>query len=396
MTTTTTLRKGRISGSVYGLKDLSGLDGNEPGTFEAIVAVFGNVDYAGDRIIAGAFGKSLAAWEASGDPIPVLFSHQWDNLDAHIGEVIESKELLPGDPLLPTELRANGGLWTKFRLELEEDFAGRVAKKLSKRTIKEFSFAYDVRDERRATDGANELLELDVLEVGPTLKGMNPATVLLARKALDDGAASDHELAAAVIESLRELGDDSLADRLEKAREGDSSSKAYVLLTGSMEERQEAAYQAAHAWAMEGNVGNGGFYAAYLEASFEDRVVVMVEGWSDPVGEGIFFELDYSIEDDGTATVSDPREVGLEVATVRKARAMKHLARIGSATGEKSAATVSDASDPGKGEGNGAKSSGGPELEDRIEGEQAPGIPPMEAVELELLGAGLDPHDPAS
>ena len=44
----------------------------ETGTFEATVAVFGNVDRGGDRIMPGAFKDTLERWKASGDPIPVI------------------------------------------------------------------------------------------------------------------------------------------------------------------------------------------------------------------------------------------------------------------------------------------------------------------------------------
>lgn len=427
MTTTTATRTGRKAFPVYGLKNLEGL-GEPAGTFSAIVAVFGNVDYANDRIVAGAFASSLAKWKASGDPIPVIFSHQWDNLDAHIGEVVDSKELLPGDPLLDgTGLEANGGLWTKFLLAVEEDFAGRVAKRLDARTLKEFSFAYDVLSERTASDGVNELLVLDVIEVGPTLKGMNPSTALLARamKAAQDAGVSS--VGDEILSDLREIGADDLADELEAAVKSKAAvahafaageldpsrcvlcgltrnaaghrlasdepegSKAWVTLTGSAEEFQEAAFAAAYQWAADGNIGEGGFYTAYLEATFGDRLVVLVEGWDDPVGEGTYYELDVAF-DGAEATVSNPRAVALEAVTVAKSRAMKFRTRPGSATGEKSAATVSGDDEPGKGK---AKSD---ELEEPgprtgSDGDTDAGLPAAADLDLALLGAGLDPTD---
>jgi hypothetical protein len=57
------------------------------GEFEALVSVFGNVDYGGDRVVKGAFAKSLARWEEKGDPIPVIWNHMWENPEAHIGKV---------------------------------------------------------------------------------------------------------------------------------------------------------------------------------------------------------------------------------------------------------------------------------------------------------------------
>jgi HK97 family phage prohead protease len=357
-----TKRKSRISGRMFGLK---AVEGDVPGIYEAIVAVFGNVDHQGDRIIAGAFAKSLDAWKSSGDPIPVIFSHQWDTLESHIGEVLEAKELMPGDSSLPTELRANGGLWTRFQLDLEEgvkSYAPNVDRLLSKRRLKEFSFAYDVLDERRGSDGANELLELDLIETGPTLKGANPATRLLA-DSLDEPSADLLQIVRAGAKTVAHAFAGGVADDGEDparcvlcgltrntAAHNTSSTdadgeKAWVNLTGSMEETQEAAYEAAFRWAQEGNVGDGGFYSAYLEATFPDRVVVLVEGWSDPVGEGEFYELEYTIGAEG-AEVTNPQRVEIQATTVAKARSMKHLARPGGPKTIKSAEAPSPEPDP--------------------------------------------------
>ena len=145
----------------------------DQGTFEAIVSVFGNVDRGGDRVMPGAFKDSLAAWEQKGRPIPVIFAHDWGNLDAHIGEVLEAKE-------------TDDGLWVKGQLNMDEEYAQRVYKKLKRGTIAEFSFAYDVVDSYlvKEKDGSyiNELRAVDLFEVGPCLVGMNPETELLGVK----------------------------------------------------------------------------------------------------------------------------------------------------------------------------------------------------------------------
>lgn len=160
------------------------------GTFEAIVAVFGNVDRAGDKIIPGAFKASLAAWKAKGRPIPVIYSHEWDNLDAHIGKVLEARE-------------TDRGLYVKGQLDLEEDFAARVWKKMREGTLAEFSFAYDVVDAKQVGK-VNELRKLDLLEVGPCLVGMNPRTELLSVK----GAAADVDGARRLARELVAAGVD--------------------------------------------------------------------------------------------------------------------------------------------------------------------------------------------
>ncbi len=140
------------------------------GEFEALVSVFGNVDSTGDRVVPGAFAGTLARWAQSGDPIPVIWSHRWEDPDYHIGHVVAAEE-------------RDDGLWVRGQLDLEHSKAQQVYRLLKGRRVTQFSFAYDVVDERRASDGANELLALDVFEVGPTLVGANRATDLLAVKA---------------------------------------------------------------------------------------------------------------------------------------------------------------------------------------------------------------------
>jgi uncharacterized protein len=155
----------------------------DAGEFEALVSVFGNVDIQGDRVVKGAFTKSLDNWRASGDPIPVIWSHDWGNPFAHIGTV---------DPKNAVETDA--GLRVKGQIDLNNDFGAQVFSLLKDRRVTEFSFAYDVVTERTASDRANELTELNLLEVGPTLKGANPETELVGVKAaLEEAAAKNVE-----------------------------------------------------------------------------------------------------------------------------------------------------------------------------------------------------------
>ncbi len=179
------------------------------GIFEAIVAVFNNVDRIGDKILPGAFKDTLADWEAKGRPIPVIFSHQWENLDAHIGEVIAGKEV-------------EEGLYIKAQLDMEEDFASRVWKKMKAGTLAEFSFAYDIVDAAQVKADGNwiqELRKLDLLEVGPCLVGMNPDTQLLGVKEGRRNATKD----AARIQSIHDLTCELGAKCAEPSQDDDSS-----------------------------------------------------------------------------------------------------------------------------------------------------------------------------
>ncbi len=148
-------------------------DGADEGVFEAIVSAFGNVDSYGDRVVKGAFADTLAEWKASGDPIPVLWSHLSHDPDYHIGEVLDAAE-------------TDEGLWVKARLDLDEPKSRKIYRLLKGRRVKQFSFAYDVIDGSFVkSDGEDvyELRKLKLYEVGPTLIGVNQATQLLAVKA---------------------------------------------------------------------------------------------------------------------------------------------------------------------------------------------------------------------
>lgn len=168
-------------------------DSGDSGVFEAIVSVFGNVDSVGDVVMPGAFTESLAAWEKSGDPIPVLWSHRMDDPRFSIGHIREAAELEPGDARIPEwaddHLKAHGGLWVKGQIDTGAD-AGDVAlaarKLLLKRLVKQFSYAYDIVDAGWGTVGgqdAFELRKLGIYEVSPTQIGANNLTELVGAKA---------------------------------------------------------------------------------------------------------------------------------------------------------------------------------------------------------------------
>lgn len=157
---------------------------SDTGAFTALAAVFGNVDSVGDRMMKGAFAKTLERWRALGDPIPVFLSHQWDDPMALIGRAD------PGDVV-----ETDAGLLVKGRLDLEHNaVAQQVHRLMRDRLLKGWSFGYTVPPggEKRAADGANEVFEVDLIEFGPTLKGANPAAELQSVKsALTEASAEE-------------------------------------------------------------------------------------------------------------------------------------------------------------------------------------------------------------
>jgi HK97 family phage prohead protease len=147
-------------------------------TVRALVAVFGNVDLQGDRVMPGAFTNSIAEWEASGDKLPFLWSHDWGDPFAHLGVVTSMWE-------------SPRGLEVEAEILDDNPFAKQVQKLLDQRRVVQFSFAYDTVRERMAEDGANELLELKLIECGPCLSGANPYTQLLSRKSVQQMLAAE-------------------------------------------------------------------------------------------------------------------------------------------------------------------------------------------------------------
>jgi uncharacterized protein len=144
---------------------------DEAGTFEALVSVFNNVDRVNDRVVKGAFANSLERWRQTGDPIPIILSHRWDDVHSHIGVA---------DPKNVTE--TDEGMWVKGQLDLDNPVAMQTYRLMKRRSLKAFSFGYEVLDEKRTRDGVNELVEIDLHEVGPTLVGANPDAQLQAVK----------------------------------------------------------------------------------------------------------------------------------------------------------------------------------------------------------------------
>jgi len=169
-------------------------DGEAEGVVEAIVAAY-NVDAVGDKIIPGAFAKTLAEWKATGDPIPYIWSHQHHDLDAHIGEVTEAKEI-------------DEGLYISAQLDMEDPKAAKVWRLLKGRRVKKFSFAYEIKSAawvETEHESYYELRELGLFEVGPTLIPANPETDLLAAKgALDHLGKDGTAVPSAAVQALHD------------------------------------------------------------------------------------------------------------------------------------------------------------------------------------------------
>ena len=157
--------------------DLIGEAGS--GKFEALVSVFGNIDHVKDVVMPGAFSKAVK----ESDPPPVVWSHYW-NIPP-IGETIDWGETDKG-------LRVKGELFVGAddkHQYADMVYAAMKSREGRKPALREFSFSYDIPDDgevksTREVDGkeiaVQELHSLyPIHEVGPCLKGCNPATQLI-------------------------------------------------------------------------------------------------------------------------------------------------------------------------------------------------------------------------
>lgn len=148
-------------------------DGLEEGQYRALVSVFGKEDRVGDVVMRGAFTQTLKTWQEKGDPIPIVWAHDWTDPYSHIGHVVKAEE-------------TDDGLVVTGQLDLENQKAQQVYRLLKGRRVTQHSFAYDIADGALAErDGRDiyELRKVDLHEVGPCLIGAQAETQLLAAKA---------------------------------------------------------------------------------------------------------------------------------------------------------------------------------------------------------------------
>lgn len=184
----------------------------ETGTFTALASVFGNVDSVNDRMMPGSFAKTLEKWRESGRPIPVILSHQWDNLKAWIGKA---------DPRAVYE--SEDGLVVQGQIDMEDPDARKAHKLMKEGLLTGWSFGYSVPKggQKTAKDGVNEVKEVELYEVGPTLIGANREAQLQAVKSLAVEREIDPDEAEELAREVIEVGDEETS---EKSQEPETAS----------------------------------------------------------------------------------------------------------------------------------------------------------------------------
>lgn len=270
-------------------KALKGED-DAPGTFEAYVAIFDNVDRDGDRIKSQAFDATLKALKSSGDPLPIIFSHQWGDAMAIIGKA--DADDVSADR---TGLKLKGQM-----LNMDTNpLAAQVYSLMDQRILKEFSIGFSIPagGMTKASDGAYDITAIDLFEAGPCLKGVNPATELL-------------EVKASVLEAAALQEAKNAADKRRKAY-------AEVGIPGSFEETQERLRDALSAEYPPPAGPNDWRYITVV-ATTPTEVVYQIETYPVAAGDDgdAMYRCAYTLEDDGSVTFGTPEAVEFTVSTV--------------------------------------------------------------------------------
>jgi HK97 family phage prohead protease len=236
--------------------DTKEADDGTTGTVTAIVSAFGNVDSDGDRVVKGAFADTLAAWRASGDPIPFIWSHQWRDWNAHIGYVLAEKAI-----------ETDRGLQVEAHVDLATETDRKIYRLLKERRVRQFSFAFDIEEEKETdeeTDRSwsgyvNELLKLRLFECGPCLLGANEETDLLEVAARSAGRAPARVRAAIAGHDTGTSTDEWDGGAAEAALSADLTAAAYRRMyawrDSEGDEDTQAAYRFPHHFVSDGSPG---------------------------------------------------------------------------------------------------------------------------------------------
>ena len=139
--------------------------GLDPGEFIGLASTFGNIDHDGDRVMPGAFAKSIAA----GDAIPILWEHVRADPRMQVGEIKSARE-------------TDQGLEIHARLDLDNEFGAAAYRSIKSRRVKSLSIGYSIRKSAKAADGANELADLDLVEVSLVARPANNRALITAVK----------------------------------------------------------------------------------------------------------------------------------------------------------------------------------------------------------------------
>lgn len=180
----------------------------DAGRIEAIVSVFDVVDSYGTRIKPGAFTRSLER------RLPVgCWGHDWTQ---PVAKTTEARELKPGDPKLPENIRAFGGLYIAAEFNLETQRGRDAYSDVKNGLMSEFSIGFSVDSGVWTRDADAEIYDItgvNLMEWSPVVAGSNPATELISVRdaapaaTLEQHAETVLTTARALCDRIRDVAD---------------------------------------------------------------------------------------------------------------------------------------------------------------------------------------------
>ena len=135
------------------------------GEFIGWASTYGNVDHQGDRVVKGAFAKSLA----TDTVVPIAWEHQTKDPRNLVGEIKSARE-------------TDEGLEIHAKLDLDTEFGAAAYRAVKARRVGSLSIGYGVRHSVKASDGVNELTDLDLIEVSLVSRPANDRATITASK----------------------------------------------------------------------------------------------------------------------------------------------------------------------------------------------------------------------
>lgn len=127
---------------------------------------FGNVDLAGDRVLPGAFAKSLADHKNRGFKLKMLWQHR---ADTPIGVWHNARE-------------DGRGLFVEGVVNLKTDAGRNAYEHIAAGDVDSLSIGYREVKAVRGSDGSRDLVELEVYEVSPVTFPANQSATITAAK----------------------------------------------------------------------------------------------------------------------------------------------------------------------------------------------------------------------
>jgi HK97 family phage prohead protease len=161
------------------------------GEMLALASTFGNVDKHGDRVIRGAYSTDVAKVKA-GARWPLVWGHDYNGSPQNfVGEIDDADE-------------TDEGLEVHARFDLDDPVARKAYRLVKQGAIDKLSIGYRVRRERRANDGVNELLDVELHEVSLVLSPANERARVLAIKDAARGSGTLRSRAARTSDGARD------------------------------------------------------------------------------------------------------------------------------------------------------------------------------------------------